>query len=321
MTAVAPRRVAGPVPLSAVPLAELNALFSDAFSERYRRDGMVGVRVPPLHPRIWAFAFEAAGDGAMAWRDEAGALAAFNLAHVSGREGWMGPLAVREDLQGQGVGGRIVAAAVRHLRAAGCSIIGLETMPRTMDNIGFYARRGFLPGRVTVTVTLAAMTGDGPPARLGQRSAAARADALAACTALLDRLRPGADYAREIAATLAHGIGDCLLFEDAAGRLEGFALYHDVPLVEGRALEEVRVLKVALADRRQVPRLAAAVAAQARASGAVRGALRVQGEYGETFAALVGAGARVRWTDLRMHLAGCEEPVAGAGLVLSNWEI
>ena len=68
MTAVAPRRVAGPVPLAAVPLAELNGLFSDAFSERYRRDGMVGVRVPPLHPRIWAFAFEAAGDGAMAWR-------------------------------------------------------------------------------------------------------------------------------------------------------------------------------------------------------------------------------------------------------------
>lgn len=321
MTAVAPRRVAGPVPLSTVPLSELNALFSDAFSERYRRDGMVGVRVPPLHPRLWGFAFEAAGDGAMAWRDETGALAAFNLAHVSGREGWMGPLAVREDLQGQGVGGRIVAAAVRHLRAAGCTIIGLETMPRTMDNIGFYARRGFFPGRVTFTVTLAAVTGDGPPARLGQRSSSARADAVAACTALLDRLRPGADYAREITATLAHGIGDCLLFEDAAGRLDGFALYHDVPLVEGRSLEEIRVLKVALADRRQVPRLAAAVAAQARVSGALRGALRVQGEYGETFAALVGAGARVRWTDLRMHLGGCEEPAAGAGLVLSNWEI
>lgn len=321
MTAVAPRRVAGPRPLREIPLAELNALFSDAFSDRYRRDGMVGVRVPPLHPRIWAFALDAAGDGAMAWRDETGALAAFNLAHVSGREGWMGPLAVREDLQGQGLGGRVVDAAVRHLRAAGCVIIGLETMPRTMDNIGFYARRGFRPGPVTVTVTVPAAAGTGPLVRLGGLAPSERTAALAACAALLDRLRPGADYTGEIMATLAHGIGDCLLLEDARGEVVGFALYHDIPLVEGRALEEVRVLKVALADQGDLPRLAAAVAAQARASGALRGALRVQGEYGEAFAALVGAGARVRWTDLRMHLAGCAEPATGAGFVLSNWEI
>ncbi|MFM8781244.1 MAG: GNAT family N-acetyltransferase, partial [Gemmatimonadota bacterium] len=249
----APRvRLSGPEPIAVDEIPALNLVFSDAFSERYRRDGMTGVRVPPLNPVLWRFAIEAAGAGAMCWRDAQGRIAAFNLAHVSGSEGWMGPLVVREDLQGQGVGREIVTAGIGRLLDAGCRTVGLETMPRTMDNIGFYARRGFLPGRVTVTVTLAAATGDGPPARLGQRSSSARADAVAACTALLDRLRPGADYAREITATLAHGIGDCLLFEDAAGRLDGFALYHDVPLVEGRSLEEIRVLKVALADRRQV---------------------------------------------------------------------
>jgi hypothetical protein len=38
---------------------------------------------------------------------------------------------------------------------------------------------------------------------------------------------------------------------------------------------------------------------------------------------MVAAGARVRWTDLRMALAGYEERKAGngGGVVLSNWEI
>jgi hypothetical protein len=36
---------------------------------------------------------------------------------------------------------------------------------------------------------------------------------------------------------------------------------------------------------------------------------------------LVGAGARVRWTDLRMSLAGYEERAVESGIVLSNWEI
>jgi hypothetical protein len=36
---------------------------------------------------------------------------------------------------------------------------------------------------------------------------------------------------------------------------------------------------------------------------------------------MVAAGARVRWTDLRMALGGYEERKGGGGVVLSNWEI
>ena len=58
-------RVGGPFPVRAEDIGPLNAIFSDAFSERYRRDGMAGVRVPPLNPAIWRFAIESAGDGAL----------------------------------------------------------------------------------------------------------------------------------------------------------------------------------------------------------------------------------------------------------------
>jgi hypothetical protein len=59
----------------------------------------------------------------------------------------------------------------------------------------------------------------------------------------------------------------------------------------------------------------------ARRSGTRRVALRVQGEYVEAYQRLIALGARVRWTDLRMSLAGAPEPRAATGIVWSNWEV
>jgi GNAT superfamily N-acetyltransferase len=314
--------LSGPFPIVPDDLPELNVLFSDAFSERYRRDGMAGVRVPPLNPAIWRFALECAAKGAMLWRDSLGRIAAFNLAHVSGSEGWMGPLAVREEMQGRGVGRTIVRAGIEHLRAAGCTVVGLETMPRTMDNIGFYAGLGFTPGRLTLTLTLDAVPlTDVRPPLLSTHGVAERQRVIVECRALAAAVLPGIDFSGEIALSLRHALGDCLLLRDDDGRLEGFALFHDAPLVEGRSREEIRVLKLVLADQALMPRMSEALAAQSRRSGAARCAIRMQGEYGPAFRALVARGARVRWSDLRMTLSGFDQPVPARGLVLSNWEI
>lgn len=314
-------RISGPLPIRVEDIGPLNQLFSEAFSERYRRDGMAGVRVPPLNPAIWRFALESAGDGAMLWRDGTGALAAFNLAHASGREGWMGPLAVRDDLQGRGLGATIVRAGIEHLRRRGCTTIGLETMPRTMDNIGFYAGLGFLPSPLTLTVTMDGAGGATPPELLGRLGAGERERVLEEQRALTARARPGADYGREVEVTLRHGIGDVVLLRGAEDALRGFALYHDVPLVEGRSREELRVLKLVAASPDDLMALVDLVRVQARRSGALRAAFRIQGEYASAFRVLVAHGARVRWTDLRMTLTGFGEAGAGEGIALSNWEI
>ena len=298
----------------------LNQVFSDAFTERYRRDGMVGVRVPFLNPAVWRYAIEDAADGALLWRDERGQVAAFNMVHRSGVEGWMGPLAVRSEFQGTGVGKEVVTRGVEWLKEQGAGVIGLETMPRTMDNIGFYSRLGFLPGRLTLTVTVDAAAADRPARLLGRLAARDKENTLAECAALLARLAPGYDYTREIALTDDRSLGDTLLLRGGDG-IAGFALCHTTPLVEGRAREELRVLKLVLADESLFEGATRALSDFARRSGTRRVAFRLQGEYTRVYQRLVALGGRVRWTDLRMVLDGYPEVHPEQGVVLSNWEI
>lgn len=256
----------------------------------------------------------------MVWRDERGRIAAFNMVHRSGTEGWMGPLAVRTELQSGGNGKALVARGVEWLLAQGARVVGLETMPRTVDNIGFYSRLGFVPGRLTITATLDATQADSPARTLGSLTQAERDGGVGECHQLVQQMQPGYDYSREIHITHELRLGDTVLLRDNS-RLVGFALTHTVSLVEGRPADELRVLKLAVADEARLPDLLGAVSDFARRSGTRRVALRVQGEYTSAYQRLMAMGAVIRWTDLRMSLAGYGEARPSAGVLFSNWEI
>lgn len=299
----------------------LNAVFSEAFTERYRKDGMAGVRVPHLNPAVWKFAITDAEEGAMIWRNARDGIAAFNMVHRSGVEGWMGPLAVHPDNQGQGIGKMVVSSGVDWLRKNGATVIGLETMPRTMDNVGFYSSLGFTPGHLTITVTLEAARSGIQSTLMSSLSPHERELALRQCRQLLGQLISGYDYTREILLTAQQRLGDTL-FVRRGRDIVAFAIFHTVPLVEGRATEEVRVLKVAALSDADFEHLVTQLCAQARAGGGRRLAIRVQGQYGDVYRRLMARGARVRWTDLRMSAHEHSEPRPdGGGIVLSNWEI
>lgn len=314
------RPIEGPIIATVEDIPQLNEVFTEAFTERYRKDGMTGVRVPALNPAIWRYAIEDAGDGALCWRDERGRIVAFNMAHHSGTEGWMGPLCVRPDHQGAGLGKVIVQAGLRWLRQQAVKVIGLETMPRTMDNIGFYSNLGFLPGQLTVTLTLDAAIGDRSPTLLSQLPSQDKDAALAACRAVTAQVMPGYDFTRELELTDRLALGDTLLLGPVDAPT-GFALCHTVPLVEGRTRDELRVLKLVLARRAELPQLLGALTDLARRTGTRRLAIRLQGEYPDAYRTLIALGARVRWTDLRMSVHGWTELPPSEGMVLSNWEI
>jgi GNAT superfamily N-acetyltransferase len=299
----------------------VNVVFSDAFTERYRRDGMVGVRVPNLNPQVWRYAIEDAANGAMLWRDPRGDIAAFNMVHQSGAEGWMGPLAVRTEYQGSGAGKEVVERGVAWLRERHARVIGLETMPRTMDNVGFYSTLGFVPGHLTVTVTMEAARAGIQSTTVSSLNPHERELALRQCRALLEQMAPGYDYTREILLTAQHDLGDTLFVRKGFDVLS-FAVCHSVPLVEGRATEEMRVLKMVAKSEADFDHLVTQLCAHARVRGARRVAIRVQGQYSSIYRRLIGRGARVRWTDLRMSVHEfAEARPANGGIVLSNWEI
>ncbi len=314
------RPVEGPFAATTADIDALNEVFTEAFTERYRRDGLTGVRVPALNPAVWRYAIEDAGDGALCWRDERGRIIAFNIVHHSGTEGWMGPLCVRPDQQGMGLGKIIVQNGMSWLRRNEARVIGLETMPRTMDNIGFYSNLGFVPGHMTVTLTLEANAGDHPPLLLSRLPGPQRAVAMAQCKALTERVMPGYDYTRELELTDRMALGDTVLLGSVDAPI-GFALCHSVSLVEGRTRDELRVLKLVLASRDDLAPMIGALTDFTKRLGMRRLAIRLQGDYTDAYRLLVRLGARVRWTDLRMSAHGWMDVVPTNGMILSNWEI
>jgi GNAT superfamily N-acetyltransferase len=314
-------RVTGPERATERDIEALNRVFAEAFTDRYRRDGLIGVRVPQLNPLVWRYALLDAGEGAMVWRDEHNDIAAFNVAHQAGVEGWMGPLAVRPDRQGTGVGKTIVHTAADWLIDRGVTTLGLETMPRTPENIGFYARLGFAPGHLTITLTNEIATRGHPaPSLLSRRPVEHRDGVMEAARHLVNDLVRGIDFSREILLTSELGLGDTSLVEGDAG-LDALAVWHSAPLADTRTRDEVRVLKLVARDAASFDAVISAVEAAAAKAGIRRIAIRCQSRYADAFRRLIARGYRVRWTDLRMTYEGYPEQHAPRGVVFSNWEI
>jgi GNAT superfamily N-acetyltransferase len=314
------RSLRGPDRPTLRDIEPLNRVFADAFTDRYSRDGLVGVRVPHLNALVWRYALEDAGDGAMVWRDSDGQMVAFNMVHLSGTEGWMGPLAVRPDRQGEGLGSNMVRLGIEWLKGQGARTIGLETMPRTVENIGFYSRLGLVPGPLTVTLVHdVSRRISGAPELL---SAAGHqvSQRLEDCRQLTDELATGVDFTREITLTRDLGVGDTTLLRDG-GELLAFALWHSTPLAAGRAKDEVRVLKLVARSVGAFDRLLDALHGTAAGERVGRIAIRCQTEHAEAYLRLIEAGYRVHWTDLRMILRGFPQLPSRHGIVLSNWEI
>ena len=259
----------------------------------------------------------------MVWRDERGEIAAFNIVHRSGVEGWMGPLAVRPESgqrarEGDRARGHRVAAA----RAAR-TVIGLETMPRTMDNIGFYSRARLRAGPSDdhAHARRRARPTRPPSCSAGSARATGRRARASAARSSIGSL-PGYDYTREIELTESLALGDTVLLRDA--RTRSSASRSATPRRSSRGARARSCACSSSCSRDESAtstRCCARCCDYARRSGTRRVAFRVQGEYRRCTARLVAMGARVRWTDLRMTLAGTRSAGTRQGIVLSNWEI
>jgi hypothetical protein len=127
------------------------------------------------------------------------------------------------------------------------------------------------------------------------------------------------DFARELRLTAELGLGDTTLYR-RNGALAAFALWHSVPLAEGRPREDLRVLKLVAEDAAAMRAVLAGVVKVAGEEGTERVTVRCETRHEEAYAELLASSWQAHWTDLRMTLAGAGEPTV-RGILFSNWEI
>ncbi|NLG84908.1 MAG: GNAT family N-acetyltransferase [Firmicutes bacterium] len=219
-----------------------------------------------------------------------------------GEIGWIGTFGIHPDRRGRGLGRLLLETAARHLCGAGCTVIGLETMPESPYNVGLYLRSDFRLIHPTVHMTkdLGPIPVDGEEYSLF--SAVEKAPALAAAAALSRAVSPGLDYAVEVQNAGEFGWGETLLF----GRVDPWALAVVRTVSKcGETPEpqaEVNPLIVHPEKASRLENVLAAVEAFAYRRGFRQSALLVNAVDAEALRAVLDRGYRVANVRLRMIL-------------------
>lgn len=165
-----------------------------------------------------------------------GSLVGFILARTWGSVGWFGTFGVPTQFQRLGIGTALVDRTLTYLTPK-ATTVGLETMPESGANMGFYSRAGFALTYPTLLMDLSLiqeadrLRGVGPDDTTiwSEQDGASREGALDEIRSISDALLPGLDYSGEVEAMRSHGFGKTLLSHGAGGRLDGFAIVRTAP--------------------------------------------------------------------------------------------
>jgi hypothetical protein len=147
--------------------------------------------------------------------------------HRWGETGWLGPMVVDNAYQGRGIGRSLLNLATEYMVETECSVIGLETMPQTVGNVGLYLRNGYYPENLRI--------------RLGKEikpDPVSEQDSLIYCLdfseaapffkdirRISQEVDSMIDYSQEVKATYDFELGRCFFWKEY-GEIQGFLLYH-----------------------------------------------------------------------------------------------
>jgi GNAT superfamily N-acetyltransferase len=243
-------------------------------------------------------------------------LVGYVFSRILGTTGWIGTFGVHPDIQGQGIGRSLLAAAVEHLQAANCATVGLETMSDSPYNVGFYSRFGFLCTFPTVlldkeTESVAVAS---PYAVLGQLE---NEEAMSAITRISQAACSRLDYAPEAGNAEKYEWGETVLL--GWPRPWAFAIVRTTPKREGLVASAagISVLVIASKAGESLAEALRTVEDFAHSRGLERVSLAVNTADGEALQQALSYGYRVRAVVLRMVFDGEYTPPAGR--VLSAW--
>lgn len=164
--------------------------------------------------------------GAFVAEDDGEVVGSVFAAHW-GSFGFFGPLSVRPELWGRRIAQALLAPVMAYFDGAGVTHAGLFTFAESAKHVALYGKYGFHPRFLTAVMARSVAPGAAAPVRtLGALSEAERSRVGADCRAVTETLHAGLDLGAEMAATLAHALGDVVLLADADGRVRGFAVCH-----------------------------------------------------------------------------------------------
>ncbi len=160
-----------------------------------------------------------------------GRLIGFCLSHRWGSLGWIGPVVVEPDWQGQGIGRALTEPAVQTLEADGCTTIALETWPHHLPNLRFYMQLGFIPLASVFILETAAQPSRSPGLGVHHQRLADSQGAMLGLRELSQAVSPGLDYSRPAEITLGCGLGEAILWGEV-DRPWAAALVHTASQLE-----------------------------------------------------------------------------------------
>ena len=133
-------------------LEKTNHLLVSAFTEGRKEDGYADTQINLCHIKMLEMYLSFCPNGCFTLVEKGEILAAA-FSHVLGSTGWIGPIAVAPAFRGKKLGEQITRHCIDFLKSKKCSTIGLETMPRSYWNLGFYINLGFRPQQLTCELT------------------------------------------------------------------------------------------------------------------------------------------------------------------------
>jgi predicted N-acetyltransferase YhbS len=146
---------------------------------------------------------------------------------------FVGPLTVRPDRWGRGIGSQLMESAMNHLTQGGIRLAGLFTGPQSPGHIGLYQKFGFWPRYLTAVMSKPVESACPGPRRdhYSELSENEKTTYLQACRDICNSLFEGLDPTPEVRAIEALGLGDTVLVRDGS-ELMGFAACHQGPRTE-----------------------------------------------------------------------------------------
>jgi ribosomal protein S18 acetylase RimI-like enzyme len=258
--------------------------------------------------------------------DEDGQVVGSVFSRSWGAVGWLGSLVVLPEYQGRGVGKRLALATLEYLAASAAGVIGLETMPESAHNLGFYWRLGFEAWLPTLLLgkELNQPAANGPTfRRWSSLGTEMQQRWLMDLREVGGQIWPGVDYSKEITATAAHGLGDTLVLT-REGNAIGLSVLRLASLREGESSQRAGIRALALhpqhADRAHFHALLEASEGLARAEGKRVLGLSVNACHTWAVQHLLQWGYRVERVMLRMVLRGADRgPCTDKCVDLSRW--